>query len=140
MVRSMLSESACGDFANPAQDQGWQWPVAAHEIMIGTPAIRNLIRENKIAQINSMIQTGQHTACKPWTSACRSWYGAILLPPARHARKQRPRMRSKLNRHASLTGWPSWKKTRHQNSFTICSSMRGQERSDIFISANFRRP
>ena len=33
--------------------------VAAHEIMLGTPAVRNLIRENKIAQINSMIQTGQ---------------------------------------------------------------------------------
>jgi twitching motility protein PilT len=33
--------------------------VAAHEIMIGTPAIRNLIRENKIAQMYSAIQTGQ---------------------------------------------------------------------------------
>ena len=33
--------------------------VAAHEIMMGTPAIRNLIRENKIAQMFSAIQTGQ---------------------------------------------------------------------------------
>jgi twitching motility protein PilT len=33
--------------------------VAAHEIMMGTPAIRNLIRENKIAQMYSAIQTGQ---------------------------------------------------------------------------------
>jgi twitching motility protein PilT len=33
--------------------------VAAHEIMIGTSAIRNLIRENKIAQMYSAIQTGQ---------------------------------------------------------------------------------
>lgn len=33
--------------------------MAAHEIMIGTPAIRNLIRENKIAQMYSSIQTGQ---------------------------------------------------------------------------------
>jgi twitching motility protein PilT len=32
--------------------------VAAHEIMIGTPAIRNLIREAKIAQMYSAIQTG----------------------------------------------------------------------------------
>ena len=32
--------------------------VAAHEIMIGTPAIRNLIREDKIAQMYSAIQTG----------------------------------------------------------------------------------
>ena len=33
--------------------------LAAHEIMLGTPAIRNLIRENKIAQMYSAIQTGQ---------------------------------------------------------------------------------
>ena len=33
--------------------------VAAHEIMIGTPAIRNLIREAKVAQMYSAIQTGQ---------------------------------------------------------------------------------
>ena len=33
--------------------------VAAHEILISTPAVRNLIRENKIAQINSALQTGQ---------------------------------------------------------------------------------
>jgi twitching motility protein PilT len=33
--------------------------VAAHEIMIGTPAIRNLIREDKVAQMYSAIQTGQ---------------------------------------------------------------------------------
>ena len=32
--------------------------VAAHEIMIGTPAIRNLIREDKVAQMYSAIQTG----------------------------------------------------------------------------------
>ena len=32
--------------------------MAAHEIMIGIPAIRNLIRENKVAQMYSAIQTG----------------------------------------------------------------------------------
>ncbi len=36
-----------------------QGRVAAHEIMVGTPAIRNLIRENKVAQMYSSIQTGQ---------------------------------------------------------------------------------
>jgi twitching motility protein PilT len=59
MVRSMLSESACGDFKTLLKTKDGNGRVAAHEIMIGTPAIRNLIRENKIAQINSMIQTGQ---------------------------------------------------------------------------------
>ena len=34
--------------------------VAAHEIMLGTPAIRNLIREAKIAQMYSSIQTGSN--------------------------------------------------------------------------------
>ncbi|MFM2054644.1 MAG: hypothetical protein RL456_2681, partial [Pseudomonadota bacterium] len=33
--------------------------IAAHEIMLGSPAIRNLIRENKVAQMYSIIQTGQ---------------------------------------------------------------------------------
>ncbi len=33
--------------------------VAVHEILVGTPAIRNLIRENKVAQMYSAMQTGQ---------------------------------------------------------------------------------
>jgi twitching motility protein PilT len=36
-----------------------QGRIAAHEIMVGTPAIRNLIRENKVAQMYSAIQTSQ---------------------------------------------------------------------------------
>ena len=60
MVRSMLSESVRAVIAQTLlKSKDGQGRVAAHEIMIGTPAIRNLIRENKIAQINSMIQTGQ---------------------------------------------------------------------------------
>lgn len=42
------------------QTKDEQGRVAAHEIMIGTPAIRNLIRENKVAQMYSAIQTGQN--------------------------------------------------------------------------------
>lgn len=60
MVRSMLSESLRAVISQTLlKTKDGQGRVAAHEIMIGTPAIRNLIRENKIAQINSMIQTGQ---------------------------------------------------------------------------------
>ncbi|AXE32638.1 twitching motility protein PilT [Chromobacterium phragmitis] len=60
MVRSMLSESVRAVIAQTLlKTKDGAGRVAAHEIMIGTPAIRNLIRENKIAQINSMIQTGQ---------------------------------------------------------------------------------
>ncbi|HJV06073.1 MAG TPA: type IV pilus twitching motility protein PilT [Chromobacteriaceae bacterium] len=60
MVRSMLSESVRAVISQTLlKTKEGNGRVAAHEIMIGTPAIRNLIRENKIAQINSMIQTGQ---------------------------------------------------------------------------------
>jgi twitching motility protein PilT len=59
MVRSMLSESLRAVISQALlKTKDGSGRVAAHEIMMGTPAIRNLIRENKIAQINSMIQTG----------------------------------------------------------------------------------
>jgi twitching motility protein PilT len=61
MVRSMLSESIRAVIAQPLlKTKDGNGRVAAHEIMIGTPAIRNLIRENKIAQMYSSIQTGQN--------------------------------------------------------------------------------
>lgn len=60
MVRAMLSESIRAVISQTLlKTKDGTGRVAAHEIMLGTPAIRNLIRENKIAQINSMIQTGQ---------------------------------------------------------------------------------
>ncbi|BAK78742.1 twitching motility protein PilT [Pseudogulbenkiania sp. NH8B] len=60
MVRSMLSESLRAVISQTLlKTKDGSGRVAAHEIMVGTAAIRNLIRENKIAQINSMIQTGQ---------------------------------------------------------------------------------
>ncbi len=60
MVRSMLSESLRSVISQTlCKTKDEQGRVAAHEIMIGTPAIRNLIRENKVAQMYSAIQTGQ---------------------------------------------------------------------------------
>ncbi len=60
MVRSMLSESIRAIISQTliktADEQG---RVAAHEIMLGSPAVRNLIRENKIAQMVSVMQTSQ---------------------------------------------------------------------------------
>ena len=60
MVRAMLSESLKAvisqSLLKTADGKG---RVAAHEIMLGTPAVRNLIRENKLAQIVSVMQTGQ---------------------------------------------------------------------------------
>ena len=59
MVRAMLSESLRAVISQSLLKKVGGGRVAAHEIMIGTPAIRNLIRENKIAQMYSSIQTGQ---------------------------------------------------------------------------------
>ncbi|MCO6507094.1 MAG: type IV pilus twitching motility protein PilT [Snodgrassella sp.] len=60
MVRSMLSESLQAVISQTLlKTKDGNGRVAAHEIMTSTPAVRNLIRENKIAQINSTLQTGQ---------------------------------------------------------------------------------
>ena len=58
MVRSMLSESLQAVISQTLLKKVGGGRVAAHEIMIGTPAIRNLIREDKVAQMYSAIQTG----------------------------------------------------------------------------------
>ncbi len=59
MVRSMLSESLRAVVAQTLMKKIGGGRTAAWEIMIGTPAIRNLIREDKVAQMYSAIQTGQ---------------------------------------------------------------------------------
>ena len=59
MVRAMLSESLRAVISQTLLKKVGGGRVAAHEIMLGTPAIRNLIREAKIAQMYSAIQTGQ---------------------------------------------------------------------------------
>jgi twitching motility protein PilT len=59
MVRSMLSESLQGVVAQTlCKTADGSGRVAAHEVMLGTPAIRNLIREGKVAQMYSSLQTG----------------------------------------------------------------------------------
>ncbi|WIO74143.1 type IV pilus twitching motility protein PilT [Porticoccaceae bacterium LTM1] len=58
MVRAMLSESLQAVIAQTLMKKVGGGRIAAHEIMVGTPAIRNLIREDKVAQMYSSIQTG----------------------------------------------------------------------------------
>ncbi len=58
MMRAMLSESLRAVISQTLLKKVGGGRIAAHEIMIGTPAIRNLIRENKVAQMYSAIQTG----------------------------------------------------------------------------------
>jgi len=59
MVRTMLSESLLAVVAQTlcAREDG-KGRIAAHEVMVGTPAVRNLIREGKVAQLYSALQTG----------------------------------------------------------------------------------
>ena len=59
MVRAMLSESLIAVISQTlCKTRDGNGRVAAHEILIGTPAVRNLIRENKVAQMYSAIQMG----------------------------------------------------------------------------------
>ncbi|WP_194724588.1 type IV pilus twitching motility protein PilT [Noviherbaspirillum malthae] len=61
MVRAMLSESLQAVISQTLlKTKDGSGRVAAHEIMLGTPAIRNLIREAKVAQMYSAIQTGSN--------------------------------------------------------------------------------
>ncbi len=59
MIRSMLSESLQAVISQTLLKKTGGGRVAAHEIMVGTAAIRNLIREAKVAQMYSAIQTGR---------------------------------------------------------------------------------
>jgi twitching motility protein PilT len=59
MIRSMLSESLQAVIAQTLMKKISGGRTAAWEIMVGTPAIRNLIREDKVAQMYSAIQTGR---------------------------------------------------------------------------------
>jgi twitching motility protein PilT len=71
MVRSMLSESLRAVIAQTLLKKIGGGRAAAWEIMIGTPAIRNLIREDKVAQMYSAIQTGQAAGMQTMDQALR---------------------------------------------------------------------
>lgn len=64
MVRAMLSESINAIISQSLLPKIGGGRTAAWEILIGTPAVRNLIRENKIPQIYSSIQTGQNVGMR----------------------------------------------------------------------------
>ncbi|MFT0213613.1 type IV pilus twitching motility protein PilT [Pseudomonas sp. F1_0610] len=72
MVRSMLSESLQAVISQTLIKRIGGGRVAAHEIMLGTPAIRNLIREDKVAQMYSAIQTGGSLGMQTLDSALKS--------------------------------------------------------------------
>ena len=71
MVRSMLSDSLQAVVTQTLMKRRVGGRIAAHEIMIGTPAIRNLIREDKVAQIYSVLQTGSEFGMKTLDQSLR---------------------------------------------------------------------
>ena len=86
MVRSMLSESIQAVISQTLLKRIGGGRVAAHEIMVGTGAIRNLIREDKIAQMYSMIQTGQNDGMQTLDQCLENLVRDRLITPgdARH--------------------------------------------------------
>jgi len=82
MVRAMLSESLQAVVSQTLLKKNGGGRVAAHEIMLGTPAIRNLIRENKIAQMYSAIQTGGAMGMQTLDQCLKNLVGKGLISPA----------------------------------------------------------
>jgi len=83
MVRSMLSESLQGVVAQTlCKTADGLGRIAAHEIMLGTPAIRNLIRENKVAQMYSSLQTGQSQGMQTLDQSLADLLKRQLITPA----------------------------------------------------------
>ena len=86
MVRSMLSESLRAVISQTLlKTRDGQGRVAAYEVMVGTPAIRNLIREGKVAQMYSSIQTGQALGMQTLDQSLQDLVrrGLISAPEAR---------------------------------------------------------
>ncbi len=91
MVRSMLSESLQAVIAQTLLKKIGGGRIAAHEIMIGTPAIRNLIREDKVAQMYSAIQTGLNVGMQTLDQCLKELLnkGLITRKDAREKAKNR---------------------------------------------------
>ena len=90
MVRSMLSESLQAVVSQTLIKRANGGRVAAHEIMIGTPAIRNLIREDKVAQMYSAIQTGSSTGMQTMDQCLTNLVAARTI--SRDAAKEKAKM------------------------------------------------
>lgn len=90
MVRSMLSESLQAVISQTLLKKNGGGRVAAHEIMVGTPAIRNLIREDKVAQMYSAIQTGSQYGMQTLDQSLQNLVqrGTISRETAREKAKQ----------------------------------------------------
>lgn len=90
MVRSMLSESLQSVISQTLLKKSGGGRVAAHEIMIGTPAIRNLIREDKVAQMYSAIQTGSSVGMQTMDQCLADMVGSRAI--SKEAAREKAKM------------------------------------------------
>ena len=90
MVRTMLSESLQAIVSQTLLKKSGGGRIAAHEILRATPAIRNLIREDKIAQMYSVIQTGANLGMKTMDQALKELLQQGLI--ARDAAKEQAKV------------------------------------------------
>lgn len=81
MIRAMLSESLEAVIAQTLLKRKGGGRVAAHEILLGVPAVRNLIRENKIPQIFSVLQTGQNIGMQTLQQSLNKLVAAGQIDP-----------------------------------------------------------
>jgi twitching motility protein PilT len=81
-IRTMLSESLEAVIAQTLLKKKGGGRVAAHEILIGVPAVRNLIREGKLHQIPSMMQTGQRVGMQTIDMALADLLKRGLIEPS----------------------------------------------------------
>jgi twitching motility protein PilT len=82
MVRSMIAGSLQAVISQVLLKKKGGGRVACHEIMTGTSAVRNLIRENKVPQIYSMIQVGQRYGMQTMDDSIKKAVEAGLVEPA----------------------------------------------------------
>jgi twitching motility protein PilT len=81
-IRTMLAESILAVFSQVLlKRKGGKGRILALEIMIGTPAIRNLIREAKISQIPSILQTGQKFGMQTLEAAIKDLLARNMVDP-----------------------------------------------------------
>ncbi len=82
LIRAMLSESLQTVISQTLLKKVGGGRIAAHEIMLATPAIRNLIREGKVAQMYSAIQTGRQFGMQTLDQSLKSLLDQGLIEPA----------------------------------------------------------
>lgn len=86
MVRAMLSESIQAVIAQTlCKTKDGKGRIAAHEILVGTNAVRNLIRENKVAQMYSAIQTGSKDGMQTMDQCLKNLLSAGKISPQEYA-------------------------------------------------------